>query len=208
MADMSSVDELDLLVVEYAPEPAPPPLPSAVGAVGAAAPARPAAVELQQAEAGPSRPTSRSRSPLNARVAGQMPPTQQQQLAHLQSGAPATRAHSSLTPEPPLALVSRTALLYDDRMLLHREFYNEHPERPERIGETYRKLAERGFLKRLRRLPTREVTRDEVLLVHSLDPWEKVQGLYGTSLCARLPASAGSSRASRRSSRRASRRAP
>jgi hypothetical protein len=178
MVDVSSVDELDL--IEYAPAPTVVP-PTLV------------AHELEQALAGPSRTTSRSRSPLPIRLPAAAAPSastaSQQSSARVQSDAPLTRSStSSLTPEPPLALtlalapnLSRTALLYDDRMLLHREIYNDHPERPERIGDTYAKLEQRGFLKRLRRLPTREVTREEVLLVHSLDPWERVQELYRTS---------------------------
>lgn len=183
MVDMSATDhdELDLLMVEAAPPTPPKPVYSAL---------------VDEApEAGPSQPIRRSsRSPApNDRLTSASP------VVIFKQGSPSPpkpsslglippvtrRPWSSLPPSDPVAAepstISHTLLVYDERMLLHHEINNEHPEQPERIGLTYRKLEERGFLKRLQRMTAREVTRKEVLLAHTDDVWQKVQDLYGPS---------------------------
>ena len=58
---------------------------------------------------------------------------------------------------------SKTALVYDERMALHKNIWSKnHPERPGRVEETMRLLNECGILKRVRTVCAREVTKQEV----------------------------------------------
>lgn len=69
---------------------------------------------------------------------------------------------------------SRYGFVYDDRMILHTPL-NPHPESPARIQGIYQKLREGGCLAKMRQILIRKVKKDEVLLVHSDDHWDKVQ---------------------------------
>lgn len=52
-----------------------------------------------------------------------------------------------------------------------------HPEQPERISRIYRAITDAHYHHKMKRLPIRPVKREEALLVHSEDHWEKVQTL-------------------------------
>ena len=84
--------------------------------------------------------------------------------------------------------VARTGYIFDHLMMLHcAEGYtptadtvvdsgNGHPEEPMRIKRIFQRLADQQLIKRMKRLPFSQVTMEQILLVHSLDHWNKVQG--------------------------------
>ncbi|KZO93066.1 Arginase/deacetylase [Calocera viscosa TUFC12733] len=83
------------------------------------------------------------------------------------SSLPATRSPGLFVSHE----VNRTGFVYDVRMMLHNDGMDEHdddrhPERPKRISVVYEALQKEGVLQRMRRLPMREATRSEILLVH------------------------------------------
>lgn len=55
----------------------------------------------------------------------------------------------------------------------------DHPERPLRVFKIFLKLKEKNVLSHMKRIPIREVTEDEVKLVHDRGIWEGVQRLDG-----------------------------
>jgi hypothetical protein len=75
-------------------------------------------------------------------------------------------------------------------MLAHRNLFddgketdedeNPHPEVPGRIEAIYRAFAANGLLRQMKQLPIRPVRREEVMLVHSVDLWEKVLAIQGS----------------------------
>lgn len=79
-----------------------------------------------------------------------------------------------------------SGICYDARMRFHAVInpIDDHPEDPRRIYRIYRAIEEAGLTsiaaltaqgtRSLRRIPVREVLRDEVLLVHDLDHWESM----------------------------------
>ncbi|KAG6820251.1 hypothetical protein H0H93_003415 [Arthromyces matolae] len=54
-----------------------------------------------------------------------------------------------------------------------------HPEAPERISYIYNALVQGHHLAKMKWLPIRTVKREEALLVHSEDHWDKVQAIQG-----------------------------
>ena len=80
----------------------------------------------------------------------------------------------------PLELQHHTNLsvgyAYDPQMLLHASM-SDHPEQPARIKQIHRTLRDNGLLKVMRLIPVRPVRKNEVLLVHSEDHWEKVEAI-------------------------------
>lgn len=86
------------------------------------------------------------------------------------------------------AVMTRTGYIYDPLMLLHcHDGYTPtadsvldsgagHPEEPMRIKRIFSRLAEAGLIKRMKRLAFSQVTLEQVLLVHTAEHWEKVQG--------------------------------
>ncbi|PIM97676.1 Histone deacetylase [Handroanthus impetiginosus] len=72
-----------------------------------------------------------------------------------------------------------TAIGFDERMLLHEEVVmksHPHPERPDRLRAIAASLAAAGiFPGRCYPIPAREVTKDELLMVHSLENIEAVE---------------------------------
>ena len=63
--------------------------------------------------------------------------------------------------------LSRTGLIYDSRMLKHRnEFNPNHPEVPERISVAWDNLETKGLKQQCKILESREATKEEILLVH------------------------------------------
>ena len=90
-------------------------------------------------------------------------------------------------PSSPARMV-RTGYIYDPLMMLHcqdgytptadhiQDAGDGHPEEPMRIKRIFARLAESGLVKRMKRLEFAQVTYDQVLLVHTEDHWNKVQG--------------------------------
>ena len=86
------------------------------------------------------------------------------------------------------ARMVRTGYIYDPLMMLHcQDGYTPtadnvvdagdgHPEEPMRIKRIFARLAESGLIKRMKKLEFSQVSFDQVLLVHTEDHWNKVQG--------------------------------
>jgi len=102
-----------------------------------------------------------------------------------------------VAPAPPLDVrapaqiqptIARTGYVFDPMMMLHCqdgyvptaddrvESGSGHPEEPMRIRRIFNRLAEQGLVKRMKPLSFGQVTMEEILLVHSEDHWNKVQG--------------------------------
>jgi acetoin utilization deacetylase AcuC-like enzyme len=80
----------------------------------------------------------------------------------------------------------RTGIVYDARMLAHRNIFPdlldyEHPEDPRRISTIYEMIYKLSILKQCVRVPARLATPSELLLFHTkrhCDDMEKVSGKY------------------------------
>lgn len=84
--------------------------------------------------------------------------------------------------------IFRTGYIFDHLMMLHcQDGYTPtadtvlsdaggHPEEPMRIKRIFSRLADQGLIKRMKRLNFSQVTMDQILLVHTEDHWNKVQG--------------------------------
>lgn len=95
--------------------------------------------------------------------------------AHASPGHVEPTVTAPLIPSAPRRL---TGVMYDERMLLHETPADEtHPECPARINHIYERLHQSGCLARMVRLPSREATRNEVLLVHEPDVWDSFEAL-------------------------------
>ncbi|KAL6552565.1 Histone deacetylase 15 [Orobanche hederae] len=88
--------------------------------------------------------------------------------------------------DPPLQSIASgklTAIGYDERMLLHEEAglkSNPHPERPDRLRAIAASLSAAGiFPGRSFPFPAREITQEELLMVHSLENIEAVESTSG-----------------------------
>ncbi|CAN6181344.1 unnamed protein product [Urochloa humidicola] len=83
-----------------------------------------------------------------------------------------------VSPDTELPPVS-TAIGFDERMLLHSELEvkpNPHPERPDRLRAIAASLAAAGiFPLKCALVPPREITKEELLLVHTPDHIESVE---------------------------------
>ena len=66
-----------------------------------------------------------------------------------------------------VSISSGMGLIYDERMKAHRCESYAHPECPERISRIWEKLVEEGVVSRCERVPARDVTEEELLLVHT-----------------------------------------
>ncbi|GFP94648.1 histone deacetylase 15 [Phtheirospermum japonicum] len=96
---------------------------------------------------------------------------------------PEIDAHAAdeLQDSPSQSIVSdkRTAVGYDERMLLHEEAVKKshpHPERPDRLRAIAASLAVAGiFPGRCYPIPAREITQEELLKIHSLENIEAVE---------------------------------
>lgn len=95
------------------------------------------------------------------------------------------------------ALKLPTGLCYDERMRYHAEIgatsaENAHPEDPRRIYYIYKELCEAGLVDDkhyppvvevpLYRISAREVTKDEILLIHEDSQYELVKSTAGKSI--------------------------
>jgi histone deacetylase 6 len=71
--------------------------------------------------------------------------------------------------------------VYSTEMMQHYSPWG-HPEKPERISRIMQIIKEAHYHDKMKRLPIRPVQREEALLVHSEDHWDKVQAIQ----CKRL----------------------
>jgi histone deacetylase 6 len=87
--------------------------------------------------------------------------------------------------------------VYSEEMLAHRNLFDypkksnasedeetqntesNHPETPGRLTSIYQILLTAGLLQRMKRLPIRTVHKNEVMLVHTEDLWDKVEAIQG-----------------------------
>ena len=69
---------------------------------------------------------------------------------------------------------ARVGYCYDPRMREHRHLSYDHPEQPARISSIFETLETSGCTSRMIVLPAREVSEDEVTLVHSRNVWNRV----------------------------------
>jgi len=69
---------------------------------------------------------------------------------------------------------TRVGYCYDPRMREHKHLSYDHPEQPARITSIFETLENSGCTSRMIALPAREVSEDEVALVHSRKVWERV----------------------------------
>lgn len=68
--------------------------------------------------------------------------------------------------------------VYSSEMTTHLKLGNDpHPEQPQRIVRIWKTLAEHQYTKKMLWLPIRPVNREEALLVHTEDHWDKVQAI-------------------------------
>lgn len=69
---------------------------------------------------------------------------------------------------------TRVGYCYDSRMREHKHLGYDHPEQPARITSIFETLETSGCTSRMIVLPAREVSEDEVTLVHSRKVWDRV----------------------------------
>ncbi|KAJ7251506.1 hypothetical protein B0H12DRAFT_1119273 [Mycena haematopus] len=74
-------------------------------------------------------------------------------------------------------------LVYDTKMTLHCSMSPDgHPEAPERIVRIWKALVANHYTAKAKIIPTRQVLKQEALLVHSEDLWDKVEALQHMTL--------------------------
>lgn len=59
----------------------------------------------------------------------------------------------------------------------HKHLGYDHPEQPARITSIFETLESSGCTSRMIVLPAREVSKDEVALVHSRNVWDRVNDI-------------------------------
>ncbi|KAJ7901911.1 histone deacetylase complex protein [Mycena olivaceomarginata] len=75
-------------------------------------------------------------------------------------------------------LRSTIGLVYDTKMTLHCSMSPEgHPEAPERIVRIWKALVANHYTSKAKIIPTRPVLKQEALLVHSEDLWDKIEAI-------------------------------
>ncbi|KAF9450410.1 histone deacetylase complex protein [Macrolepiota fuliginosa MF-IS2] len=68
--------------------------------------------------------------------------------------------------------------VYSSEMTTHLKLGNDpHPEQPQRIVQIWKTLISHQYNQRMLWLPIRQVSREEALLVHTEDHWDKVQAI-------------------------------
>lgn len=73
--------------------------------------------------------------------------------------------------------VLQVGYCYDPRMREHKNLSYDHPEQPARISSIFETLEASGCTSRMIVLPVREVSKDEVTLVHSRKVWRRVNDI-------------------------------
>lgn len=92
----------------------------------------------------------------------------------------AVRASSEPFRPPPYTV----GYVYAVDMMIH-ACINGHPEDPERILRIMQAIQATGMDKQMRRLPIRQVRREEALLVHSESHWDKIIAIQSKCLIGR-----------------------
>lgn len=114
---------------------------------------------------------------ISSSVSGALPAQNGYEMADdQQSTSNAVATRSSLRWEP------TTGYVYDVRMMAHADA-RDHPETPERIVRIHNLLKANQLLSEMLYIPVRLITRQEVLLVHSEDHWNKIESIQ----CKNIP---------------------
>ncbi|KAH7927131.1 Arginase/deacetylase [Leucogyrophana mollusca] len=71
----------------------------------------------------------------------------------------------------------RVGYVYSSDMMLHSSSHG-HPEQPDRITRIRNTIRDRGLLSKMKQLPIRPVKKQEALLVHSEEHWDKVLAIH------------------------------
>jgi histone deacetylase 6 len=95
----------------------------------------------------------------------------------LSTKANATRPRAASEPSNASFPNYTVGYVYSSEMLTHYNLGDDHPEQPKRIVRIWRTLVELQYTKKMLWLPIRPVTREEALLVHTEDHWDKVQAI-------------------------------
>jgi histone deacetylase 6 len=87
--------------------------------------------------------------------------------------ARSTSQLSGTSPAPPQR--PRVGFVYSSEMMAHAPGPEDHhPEQPARIERIHSMLRGEGVLSQMKALPARTVKKEEAMLVHSEDHWDKV----------------------------------
>jgi histone deacetylase 6 len=62
---------------------------------------------------------------------------------------------------------NRVCYVYDEIMMQHKNNFEDHPEQPERIAKIKSRFMEYNLLERMKKLPSRETSDEELLFVHT-----------------------------------------
>ncbi|KAF5354646.1 hypothetical protein D9756_005351 [Leucocoprinus leucothites] len=89
-----------------------------------------------------------------------------------------SRARAASVPYNPAIPNYTVGYVYSSEMTTHLKLGNDpHPEQPSRIVWIWKTLVEKEYTKKMLWLPIRTVSREEALLVHTEDHWDKVQAI-------------------------------
>jgi histone deacetylase 6 len=88
------------------------------------------------------------------------------------------RARALSVPYNPFIPNYTVGYVYSSEMTTHLKLGNDpHPEQPARIVQIWKTLVDKEYTKKMLWLPIRAVSREEALLVHTEDHWDKVQAI-------------------------------
>jgi acetoin utilization deacetylase AcuC-like enzyme len=71
----------------------------------------------------------------------------------------------------------KIGFVFDERMLAHKEYAMKHVEKPERAMSIYMNLVFKGLTEKLVRVPSEEISEEDVLRVHTKSHFENVEKL-------------------------------
>lgn len=90
----------------------------------------------------------------------------------------AIRPRAVSVPHNPAKNNYTVGYVYSSEMTTHLKLGNDpHPEQPQRVVRIWKMLVEHQYTKQMLWLPIRPVHREEALLVHTEDHWDKVQNI-------------------------------
>ncbi|KXN85388.1 Histone deacetylase clr3 [Leucoagaricus sp. SymC.cos] len=96
----------------------------------------------------------------------------------LPSKSKGNRTRALSVPFNPVLPNYTVGYVYSSEMTTHLKLGNDpHPEQPQRIVQIWKMLVEQQYTKKMLWLPIRTVSREEALLVHTEDHWDKVQAI-------------------------------
>lgn len=80
-----------------------------------------------------------------------------------------------------IPISDRTAIVFDERMLLHCDPDNDHPEQPTRLSFTWENLAEQGILSRCFILGLQQLINDSLInTVHDPNQLQELRRITST----------------------------